>query len=76
MGISAIMQALQSTSMRCRRGMCTLGDLPLDVMVKVISMASPKDVWQQGACKHEEGRQAIGATRVPGPLTEQEQASY
>ena len=66
---------LQPTSMRCRHGVCTLSDLPLELMVKVIGMASPEDVWQQGACKHAEGRQAVGAARVPGPLTQQEQAS-
>ena len=54
--------------------MCTLGDLSLDVVVKVIGIASPKDVWQQGACKHKEGRQAIGAAKIPGPLTQHEQA--
>ena len=65
----------QHTSCCCRHGQCTLGDLPLELMMKVIDMARP-EVWQQGACKHKEGRGIMGAAAVPGPLTQKERVNH
>ena len=56
---------------RARR--CMLHDLPLDLVVRIISMAAP-EVWQQVSCRHEEGRQDLVHAVVPQPLTAAEQA--
>ena len=57
----------------CRTQRCTLQDLPLDIVVRVIAMAAP-EVWQQTSCRHWEGREDLAHEMVPGPLTAAEQA--
>ena len=56
----------------CRYPLCTLGDLPLELVVATIGMAAP-EVWQQSTCKHREGRLDLAPVRVPAPLTPSEQ---
>ena len=58
----------------CRFPVCTLGDLPLELVVAIIGMAAP-EVWQQSTCKHREGRLDLAPVRVPAPLTPSEQVS-
>ena len=67
------MKAYPPTPVRCRAQRCTLQDLPLDVVVSIISMAAP-ELWQQVSCRHKEGRQDLRHALVPGPLTAAEQA--